>query len=236
MLSTSERRPQAVSPFVQSLTPPCGRMPGADRTRRRVGEGSSPELVIEWGDDSTQFSAGALRQRPQGGVQLVARRDQITVRAGTVLQRNIQPAARLTQEPSIPIECLENAPAPQMAGLHARDGGLRSPADAGNRCCRSAIADFWSVGADSAGLPTRHCPFGSTSCRHGAISGVERHHPTRSATGLPASTPGVARVAGHGNAVLRRQLTWPMRYERTGCGSWRCPPRSVGSSGHECSR
>ncbi|QYN24181.1 hypothetical protein K1T34_18080 [Amycolatopsis sp. DSM 110486] len=54
-----------VLPFMQSLTPPLSRMPGADRTRLRVGQGPSPELVIDWSKTrrrSARASCGNARR------------------------------------------------------------------------------------------------------------------------------------------------------------------------------
>jgi len=84
----------AVSPLVQSLTPPRSRMPGADRTRRRIGQGPSTELVIESSNDSTQFSTGTTRQRAQGGFQLVAGIDRITPRTVGPRTYNQRPGRR----------------------------------------------------------------------------------------------------------------------------------------------
>lgn len=178
---------RTVSPLVQSLAPPRISMPGADRTRRRVGQGPSSELIIEWCNDSAQFDAGAAWQCSQSGFQIVTGEDRITARA--VGPRNVQPAARPAQEASIPVKRLEDASGP----LRDLNGGLRSPADTGNLNHRSAITGLSSIGAHSAGPPTRHCPLGSTSCRHDATPAAERRHPIRSTTGL--ASLGLARIS-----------------------------------------
>lgn len=133
---------------MQTLTPPRGSMPGADRTRLRVRQGSPPELVIETSNDSTQFCTSLGRQRNQRVLEIVTSVDRITARA--VWPGHVQPTAGLPQEVPVALECVTNAAGPQVTNLYPFDSDVRRVADTANRTCRLATVGIWLLSANSA--------------------------------------------------------------------------------------
>lgn len=172
--------------------PPAGTEP---QGRERIRQRPPLELLVKSYDDPPQLTASTRRQGNQHRFHGVPTGQRIVARA--VRERHIQPAPRTSKELLALVEGLAQTTWIELVGFQAPDSSLGTTPESRDLTEPPGItAAQPPMGAQRAGRPTRHRPFGSESRRHHATRQIPST--PRNARGGCNRRAGAATAAGKG--------------------------------------